>query len=133
VLKSVSAATASVLLTLLPSQSHALDAKLKAQLLKLDPKTRLEQACDTEAMIRIKNDDNPYRPDKVIALHVQRSDLRGELIERPRRRVPQQGRVVSSFLQVSHTDAENLSVQKLTVKIGAKVSRSNWDKYYLYD
>lgn len=131
-LKSISAATASVLLTFLPSQSHALDAKLKAQLLKLDPKTRLEQACDTEAMIRIKNDDNPYRPDKVIAYTFKDPTYGANSLNAP-------GAVFRSKGEWYHlsyrcrTDAENLSVQKLTVKIGAKVSRANWDKYYLYD
>ncbi len=63
--KSLSAATL-LLLAALPSAGHARDSSLKQQLLKLDPKTRLEQACDTEAMLRIKQ-NNAYRPDKVIA------------------------------------------------------------------
>jgi hypothetical protein len=132
VLKSVSAATASLLLAFLPSPSHALDAELKAQLLKLDPKTRLEQACDTEAMVRIKKEDNPYRPDKVIAYTFRDPTYGANSLNAP-------GAVFRSkdeWYHLSykcHTDAENLSVQKLTLKIGDKVSHSNWDKYYLYD
>lgn len=131
-LKSLSAAIASLLLTFLPSAGHALDAKLKAQLLKLDPKTRLEQACDTEAMIRIKEQDNPYRPDKVIAYTFKDPTYGANSLNAPGAVFRSRGEWYHLSYKC-HTDAENLSVQKLTLKIGAQVSHQNWDKYYLYD
>ena len=131
-LKSASAATASVLLALLPSPSHAIDSQIKAQLLKLDPRTRLEQACDTEAMIRIKKEDNPFRPDKVIAYTFKDPSYGSNSIVAPGAVFRSKGEWYHLSYKC-HTDAENISVQKLAYKIGGKVDRSNWDKYYLYD
>lgn len=44
-----------------------MDRSLVRQFEKLDPQTRLEQRCDTEAMERIGADKTSFRPDKVIA------------------------------------------------------------------
>lgn len=130
-LKYVSAPVA-LLFAVLPTNGFAIDAKLKAQLLKLDPKTRLEQACDTEAMIRIRRDDNPYRPDKVIAYTFKEPVYGPSSITAP-------GAVFRSKGEWYHlsykcrTDARNVSVQKLAYKIGARIDRSKWEEYYLYD
>ncbi|MBL0370553.1 DUF930 domain-containing protein [Rhizobium sp. KVB221] len=116
----------------LPSHSFAVDGKLKAQLLKLDPKTRLEQACDTEAMFRIKADDNPYQPDKVIAYTFKDPVYGKDWIEAP-------GAVFRShgdWYRLSfkcHTGPQNLDVVALDYKIGEKISRESWGEYYLYD
>ncbi|WKL41643.1 DUF930 domain-containing protein [Sinorhizobium meliloti] len=47
--------------------TQAMDRSLVRQFEKLDPQTRLEQRCDTEAMERIGADKNRFKPDKVIA------------------------------------------------------------------
>jgi hypothetical protein len=50
------------------SPAWALDSeRLNRELLKLDPVTRLEQACDTEVMLRINKENRDYSVDKVIA------------------------------------------------------------------
>ena len=121
-----------LLISILTSQSFALDGRLKAQLLKLDPKTRLEQACDTEAMIRIKKDENPYRPDKVIAYTFKDPVYGANSINAPGAVFRSKGEWYHLSYKC-HTDAHNIDVQKLAYKIGGKVARSNWEKYYLYD
>ena len=131
-MKSITPFLVLVLLAGLPLPSIALESKLKSQLLKLDPKTRLEQACDTEAMIRIKKEDNPFRPDKVIAYTFRDPSYGANSINAP-------GAVFRSNGEWYHlaykcqTDALNLTVQALAYKIGGKISRSKWEKYYLYD
>ena len=55
------------LIGLAASSAFAVDPAIKKQLEKLDPATRLEQSCDTEAMSRINQDGTGFRPDKVIA------------------------------------------------------------------
>jgi hypothetical protein len=39
------------------SPAHAIDSKMKAGLMELDPETRLEQRCDTEVADRIAKED----------------------------------------------------------------------------
>lgn len=100
--------------------------------MKFDPKTRLEQACDTEATIRMKNDESPFRPDTVIA-HTFRDPTYGS------NSLNAQGAVFRSKGKWYHlaykgrTDAHNVDVQKLAYTIGSKIDRAKWDKYYLYD
>jgi hypothetical protein len=109
-----------------------METTLRTQLLKLDPKTRLEQACDTEAMIRIKTHDSPYRPDKVIAYTFKDPSYSANSINAP-------GAVFRSRGEWYHlsykcqADAQNLSVGTLSYKIGARISHASWEKYYLYD
>ncbi|WP_325052661.1 DUF930 domain-containing protein [Sinorhizobium medicae] len=60
-------ACAFTLATLAAYPTQAMDRSLVRQFEKLDPQTRLEQRCDTEAMERIGADKNRFEPDKVIA------------------------------------------------------------------
>jgi hypothetical protein len=131
-LKSLNLVGAIVLMTILPSTGHAVDAKIKAQLLKLDPRTRLEQACDTEAMIRIKADKNAFRPDKVIAYTFKDPVYGPDSIKAP-------GAVFRSKGEWYHlsfkclTGPQHVNVRNMTYIIGGKVAKVNWDKYFLYD
>ena len=63
------------------SPAHALDARMKAGLLKLDPDTRLEQRCDEEVADRIAKDDKRFEPDKVIAYATQEPNQPGDEIK----------------------------------------------------
>jgi hypothetical protein len=124
-------AAVTMLLATLPSLGHARDSSLKQQLLKLDPKTRLEQACDTEAMLRIKQNYG-YRPDKVIAYTFRDPVYGANSIKAP-------GAVFRSKGEWYHlsyrcqTGPQNIDVRDFAYQIGGKVLRENWDKYFLYD
>jgi len=129
--KSLPVAAAILLFMAPPSTSLARDSSIKEQLLKLDPKTRLEQACDTEAMIRIKQDGD-YRPDKVIAYTFRDPVYGADSIKAP-------GAVFRSKGEWYHlsyrcqTGPQNIDVRTFAYQIGGKVLRENWDKYFLYD
>jgi hypothetical protein len=129
--KSRLAASAIVLLAAWPFAAHAIDTRIKAQLLKLDPKTRLEQACDTEAMIRIR-DDGDYRPDKVIAYTFRDPVYGADSIKAP-------GAVFRSKGEWYHlsysceTGPKHVHVRDFAYEVGNKISRESWSKYYLYD
>lgn len=131
-LKSMKTAGIFAMLAMLPSAGHALDTKIEAQLLKLDPRTRLEQACDTEAMIRIRADDRAFRPDKVIAYTFMDPLYGTDRINAP-------GAVFRSGGEWYHlsfscwTGPKHVSVRSLTYEIGSKIARANWQKYFLYD
>jgi len=125
-------AGALLLAILTPTAGHASDSRITDQLLKLDPRTRLEQACDTEAMIRIRTDDRQFRPDKVIAYTFRDPTYGANSLKAP-------GAVFRSHGQWYHlsfscsTEPQHVRVRALDYAIGAKVAKENWDRYYLYD
>lgn len=114
------------------SQACASGRDIKTQLLKLDPRTRLEQACDTEAMVRIKGSDHSLRPDKVIAYSFKEPSYGKDSLTAP-------GAVFRSRGEWYHlsyrcqTEPQHVEVRKLEFAVGGKVARENWDKYFLYD
>lgn len=130
--KPLNAAVTLILIAALPSTGHAIDARIKAQLLKLDPRTRLEQACDTEAMIRIRTEESGFRPDKVIAYTFRDPTYGKDMINAP-------GAVFRSRGEWYHlsykcrTGPKHVHVRALDYKIGGKIAKAKWGKYFLYD
>ncbi|KQV63985.1 DUF930 domain-containing protein [Rhizobium sp. Root1220] len=116
----------------LAAPAFAVDPAIKKQLEKLDPSTRLEQSCDTEAMSRINNDKTGYRPDKVIAYTFKDPVASDDRIDAP-------GAVFRSkgdWYHLSYTcitGPQHINVRELEYKIGEKVPREKWAGYYLYD
>jgi len=112
--------------------AFAVDPAIKKQLEKLDPATRLEQSCDTEAMSRINKDDTGYKPDKVIAYTFKDPVPGDDRLEAP-------GAVFRSkgdWYHLSYTcitGPQHMNVRELDYKIGEKVPKEKWEKYYLYD
>jgi hypothetical protein len=110
----------------------AVDPAIKKQLEKLDPATRLEQSCDTEAMSRINKDATGFKPDKVIAYTFKDPVPSDDRLEAP-------GAVFRSkgdWYHLSYsciTGPQHINVRDLEYKIGDKVPRDKWTKYYLYD
>jgi hypothetical protein len=121
-----------ILLTSLPTSGFAVDKSIKGQLLKLDPQTRLEQACDAEAMVRIRADEHEFRPDKVIAYTFRDPTYGPNMIKAP-------GAVFRSKGEWYHlsytcsTGPEHVHVRTLDFAIGGRVAKANWDKYFLYE
>ncbi|PWW02277.1 uncharacterized protein DUF930 [Hoeflea marina] len=99
--------------------------------LKLDPATRLEQTCDTEVM-RLINREETFNVDKVIAYTFDDTIVRRNAIKAP-------GAVFRSrgdWYRLSFdcvTGPQHLNARALDYKIGAKIPRSSWQDYYLYD
>jgi hypothetical protein len=114
------------------SSAVAVDPAIKKQLEKLDPATRLEQSCDTEAMSRINKDKTGFNPDKVIAYTFKDPILSDDRLEAP-------GAVFRSkgdWYHLSYsciTGPKHINVRELQYEIGKKVPKDTWTKYYLYD
>lgn len=110
----------------------ALDARIERQLEALDPDTRLEQACDTEAMARITADRNGFKADKVIAYTFAEPQLKGDSLKAP-------GAVFRSrgeWYRLSFTCAtgpRRVNVKSFDYQIGSIVPRAAWTENYLYD
>ncbi|AYD00140.1 DUF930 domain-containing protein [Neorhizobium sp. NCHU2750] len=113
------------------SATHALDARATKQLQALAPEERREQRCDVEAMDQIRKTGN-YRPDKVIAYTFGDTTEKGDSIKAP-------GAVFRSrgeWYRLKYkclTGDKGLSIVNFDFKIGTKVERNLWKKYYLYD
>ena len=131
-LKSMNAIGLVFLLAAAPATGHAVDGKIKSQLLKLDPRTRLEQACDTEAMIRIRDDESEFHPDKVIAYTFRDPTYGKDAINAPGAVFRSRGEWYHLAYQCQ-TGPQHVNVRQLNYKIGGKVARANWDKFFLYD
>ncbi|WP_454848637.1 DUF930 domain-containing protein [Rhizobium binxianense] len=116
----------------LSAPAFSVDPAIKKQLEKLDPSTRLEQSCDTEAMSRINKDNTGFRPDKVIAYTFKDPIESDNSLQAP-------GAVFRSkgdWYHLSYncmTGPQHINVRKLQYQIGEKVPRDKWNKYYLYD
>jgi hypothetical protein len=115
----------------LVAPAHALDARMKAGLLALDPDTRLEQRCDAEVADRIARDDERFDPDKVIAYATQEPKMQGNEIRT-------RGGAFRSKGQWYHvaykclTAPDHLEVLSLRYRIGDEIPESEWDQYNLY-
>lgn len=112
--------------------AFAVDPAIKKQLEQLDPATRLEQSCDTEAMSRISGDKTGFKADKVIAYTFKDPVSGDNSLEAP-------GAVFRSkgdWYHLSYnciTGPQHINVRELQYQIGDKVPREKWQKYYLYD
>lgn len=113
------------------STAHALDERVARQLDALAPDERREQRCDIEAMDQIRKVGD-FRPDKVIAYTFSDPVESGNSIRAP-------GAVFRSrgdwyrLKYKCETGEKGLKIMSFDYKIGSKVPRAEWEKYYLYD
>ncbi|WP_117190569.1 DUF930 domain-containing protein [Rhizobium terrae] len=115
------------------STAHALDARIVKQLDALAPDERREQRCDIEAMDRIKEDaKGEFKPDKVIAYTFADPIEAGNEIRAPGA-VFRSGGDWYRLKYQCETGDKGLKIMSFDYKIGSKVPKEQWEKYYLYD
>jgi hypothetical protein len=125
------ATTTAISGVLFASHVFALDAVEERQLEALDPVERQEQRCDIEAMDKIAIANKAFDPDKVIAYTFADPIAYHGLLKAP-------GAVFRSkgdWYRLKYrceTDARGVTVLSFDYKIGSKVDRSDWTRYYLY-
>ncbi len=113
------------------SPAGALDARMKAGLLALDPGTRLEQRCDAEVADRIAREDGRFDPDKVIAYATGEPKVAGDEIKT-------RGGAFRSKGQWYHvaykclTGPDHMQVLSLRYSIGDRIPEDEWEQYNLY-
>ncbi|OJF94246.1 DUF930 domain-containing protein [Pararhizobium antarcticum] len=113
------------------TSTSAMDQRLVRQFEKLDPETRLEQRCDTEAMERISADKSVYRPDKVIAYTFADPVMEENAMKAPGAVFRSKGEWYRLTFKCS-TGPEHLKVLSFKYKIGEVVPHDEWEKHYLY-
>ena len=111
--------------------AKAMDRALIQQFEKLDPQTRLEQRCDTEAMWKINADQTTFRPDKVIAYTFADPVVEKDSIKAPGAVFRSKGEWYKLKFKCS-TDPDHIDVISFNYKIGDLIPHAEWDAHYLY-
>ncbi len=111
--------------------TSAMDQRLVRQFEKLDPETRLEQRCDTEAMEQISADKSVYRPDKVIAYTFADPIMEDNAMKAPGAVFRSKGEWYRLKFKCS-TGPDHIEVLSFKYKIGDIVPHDEWERHYLY-
>jgi hypothetical protein len=113
------------------TSAAAMDQTLVRQFEKLDPATRLEQRCDTEAMDRINKDKTSFRPDKVIAYAFGDPVTGTNAITAKGAVFRSQGEWYRLKFQCT-TAPDHIDIKSFKYEIGSKIPHEAWDNHYLY-
>ena len=111
---------------------HAMDAALRAGLLKLDPQTRLEQRCDAEVLDRISHDDHKYKADRVVAYAFATPEMEADAIRSPGAAFRSKGQWYRLKFKCE-TAPDHMEVLQFRYRIGDEIPEADWAKYNLYD
>lgn len=111
--------------------ANAMDARLRAGLLKLDPQTRLEQRCDAEVLDRITHDDNRYEADRVVAYAFGTPEMSEDSIRSPGAAFRSKGQWYHLKFKCQ-TAPDHMEVLGFGYRIGVLIPESDWSKYNLY-
>ena len=112
--------------------AHAMDAALRAGLLKLDPETRLEQRCDAEVLDRISHDDHNYKADRVVAYAFATPEMKADAIRSPGAAFRSKGQWYRLKFKCE-TAPDHMEVLQFRYHIGDEIPEADWAKYNLYD
>jgi hypothetical protein len=113
------------------SAAYAFDARAVSTLKRLDPETRLIQACDLAAMNRINRDRNSYKPDRVMLDHLAPPVKKQDTVQG-------KGGVLRSrgdWYHLSFTcraSPDRLRVLSFSYEVGSKIPREDWDRLNLF-
>jgi hypothetical protein len=124
-------AATTIILAALASQASAFDHRTESVLKRLDPETRLIQACNMEAMRRIDRDPSSFHPDRVMIDQIETPKLSTSVLRGT-------GGVLRSggeWYHLSFTckaSADRLTIVSFDYKVGAKIDRDDWDELGLF-
>ncbi|MFP5076382.1 DUF930 domain-containing protein [Rhizobium sp. YIM 134829] len=124
------AATLSLFI-LTSGNAFAIDQAMVRQFEKLDPQTRLEQRCDTEAMERITRGKTSFKADKVIAYAFSDPNMDETRIEAPGAVFRSQGEWYRLAFRC-RTEADRIGIVSFSYQIGARVPHGEWRAHNLY-
>jgi hypothetical protein len=109
----------------------AMDRSLVKQFKELDPQTRLEQRCDTEAMWEINADKTSFKPDKVIAYTFADPIVENNNLQAPGAVFRSKGEWYKLKYNCS-TGPDHIEVLSFNYTIGDLVPHDEWQAHYLY-
>jgi len=114
-----------------PVPTFAGDSRTDAALKKLDPDTRLAEACNLAAMDRIVKDRNAFRPEHVAVDQISPPQRSGDTLEGSGGAFRSGGDWyrLSFKCTASH---DHMRVLSFSYKVGQKVPKSQWSSFNLY-
>ncbi|WP_410000583.1 DUF930 domain-containing protein [Mesorhizobium sp. SP-1A] len=118
-------------LLVLGAPAEALDSRLRAGLLKLDPETRLEQRCDAEVLDRITQDNRSFAADRVVAYAFSTPEMNQDSIKSVGAAFRSKGEWYRLKFKCV-TAPDHMEVIKLRYRIGDQIPKDDWSKYDLY-
>ena len=113
------------------STANALDSRLKAGLLKLDPETRLEQRCDAEALDRITHDSKDYKADRIVAYAFATPEMSADAIKSSGAAFRSRGEWYRLKFKCV-TASDHMEILQFRYRIGDRIPKDDWAKYDLY-
>lgn len=113
------------------STANALDNRLKAGLLKLDPETRLEQRCDAEALDRITHDSKDYKADRIVAYAFATPEMSADAIKSSGAAFRSRGEWYRLKFKCV-TASDHMEILQFRYRIGDRIPKDDWAKYDLY-
>lgn len=120
-----------LLITVMAVPAAAMDRSLVKQFEELDPQTRLEQRCDTEAMWEINAGKTSFKPDKVIAYTFADPIVENDKMQAPGAVFRSKGEWYKLKYQCS-TGPDHIEVLSFKYTIGDLVPHDEWEAHYLY-
>lgn len=117
--------------TLFP-QAVSASESIKRQFLRLDPATRVEQACGWEVQQRINREEGDNHADRVVSYSFSDMTINGQHIKAPGAAIRSHGKWYRLSFDC-RTDQTLVNVKELNYKVGAEVPRSVWSDHYLHE
>ncbi len=112
--------------------SFARDTDLERMLRRLDPATRFEQLCGTEAMRRIDKDkSNPFHPDRADVGAVSQPLAVDQLMQGSGGAFRSRGHWYR-FSFTCRASSDHLKVFDFKYTIGTEIPEAEWDSYGLW-
>jgi hypothetical protein len=110
----------------------ALDAKMRDALKRLDPETRLTQACDAEALIRINHGQgHHFHPEHVMVDQISTPQRVGNTLSGSGAVFRSGGDWYHFSFKCQSAD-DNVTILSFTYTVGEKIRRDRWEALNLY-
>lgn len=116
---------------LAPSTASGNEA-MKQQLLRLDPTTRIEQACGFELQQRINQKEGDVHTDRVVTYTFSEPDIADKSVEASGAAIRSHGEWYRLSFSC-RTDSTLINVQNLNYELGELIPRTEWEQFNLHD
>jgi hypothetical protein len=107
------------------------DSRTDAALKRLDPDTRLAEACNLAAMDRIDHDPNPFHPDHVSVDQFSSPQRNEDALQGSGGAFRSGGNWYRLIFKCTASH-DHMKVLSFTYRIGEKIPKSQWSSYNLY-
>lgn len=119
------------LATLFPQAASASES-IKKQFLRLDPATRVEQACGWAVQQRINREEGDEHVDRIVSYSFSNASINGQHIFAPGAAIRSHGKWYKLSFDC-RTDQTLVNVSELNFKLGAEIPRSAWSEHFLHE